>query len=158
MAECSARPYLKLIKSGIPGPSGSKSGRPAALRPSPLPTMRVSSVGPSAANPTRGELLVQLETLTRKPRSVKRKNLDSAEKDRPVLAKIPKLGASSSPPRRSERVQSPADEAPIVFSSPSPPESAAKAKNISGGAVEQPLAVMLITVWNPLAKNARPPP
>ena len=71
LAECPARPYAELIKLGIPGPSSLKPARPAALRPSPPSTMRVSPVGPSAATPTRGEVLAQLETLSRKPRSVK---------------------------------------------------------------------------------------
>ena len=35
LAECPARPYAKLIKSGIPGPSSLKPSRPASLRPSP---------------------------------------------------------------------------------------------------------------------------
>ena len=51
LAECPARPYAELIKSGIPGPS--KSARSGALRPSPSSTMRVSPVGPSSAHPTR---------------------------------------------------------------------------------------------------------
>ena len=68
----------------------------AALRPSPPSTMKVSPIGPSAAKPTKGELLAQLETLTRKPQSVKRKTLDSVEKNRPALVKVPKLGVSSS--------------------------------------------------------------
>ena len=96
LAECSPRPYAELIKSDIPDPSSSSSARSAALRPSPPSTMKVSPIGPSAANPTRGELLAQLKTLSRKPRSVKRKTPSSVEKDRPVLAKVPKLGASSS--------------------------------------------------------------
>ena len=45
LADCSARPYMELIKSGIPGPSGSKSAPPAALRPSPLPSMRFLPLG-----------------------------------------------------------------------------------------------------------------
>ena len=56
LAECSPRPYAELIKSDIPGPSSSRSAHSAALRPSPLSTMKVSPVGPSAVNPTRGEL------------------------------------------------------------------------------------------------------
>ena len=118
LAECPARPYSELIKSDIPGPSSSKSARSAALRPSPPSTMRVSSIGPSAANPTKGELLFQLGALSRNPRSVKRKALGSAEKDRPISAKVPKLGTSSSSPstlvqkpatpvRKTERAQSP---------------------------------------------------
>ena len=57
LAECPARPYAEIIKSGIPGPSSLKPARPAALRPSPPFSMRVSPIGPSAATPTRGELL-----------------------------------------------------------------------------------------------------
>ena len=71
LAECPPRPYAELIKSDIPGPSSSRSARSAALRPSPPSTMKVSPIGPSAAKPTKGELLTQLETLTQKPRSVK---------------------------------------------------------------------------------------
>ena len=98
LAECPPRPYAELIKSDIPSPSSSRSARSAALRPSPLSTMKVSPIGPSAAKPTKGELLARLETLSRKPRSVKQKTLDSVEKDRPALIKVPKLGASSSSP------------------------------------------------------------
>ena len=36
--------------------------------------------------------------------------------------------------------------------------SAAKAKSLLGGAVDQPLAVMPITVWNPPSKGVRSPP
>ena len=57
LAECPAHPYAELIKSDIPGPSSSRSTRSAALRPSPPSTMRVSPIEPSAANPTKGELL-----------------------------------------------------------------------------------------------------
>ena len=81
LAECLARHYAELIKSDIPGPSSSWSARSAALRPSPLSTTRVSPIGPSAANPTKGELLAQLETLSWKPRSVKRKTPGSTAKD-----------------------------------------------------------------------------
>ena len=101
--------------------------------------MRVSPIGPSAANPTKGELLAQLETLSRKPRSVKRKTPGSAEKYRPVLAKVQKLGASSSSPpthvREPERAQSPSFDAPAVLSSQPRSKSAAKAKSLLGGAV-----------------------
>ena len=129
LAECPARPYAELIKSSIPGPSNLKPARPAALRSSP-PSMRVSSIGPSATTPTRGELLAQLETLYRKPRSVKRKTSSFAEKGRPALAKVPRLGASSSssstPVQKPELAPSPVAEAPIVLSSQPPSKSAAK--------------------------------
>ena len=162
LAECPARPYAELIKSGIPGPSSLKPARPAALRPSPPSSMRVSDIGPSAATPTRGQLLAQLETLSRKPRSVKRKALGIAEKGRTALAKVPRLGASSSSPstpvQKPERAPSPAAEAPIVLSSQPPSKSAAKAKNLLGGSVEQLLAVVPITVWNPPTESVRSPP
>ena len=139
LAECSPRPYMELIKSNIPSPSSSRSTRSAALRLSPPSTMKVSPIGPSVANPTRGELLVQLERLSRKPRSVKRKTLGSVEKDRPVLAKVSKLGASSSSPSapvlKPKRAQSPPAEAPTVSSSQPHFRSAAKAKSLLGGAV-----------------------
>ena len=90
---------------------------------------------------------------------MKRKTPGSAEKDRPVLAKAPKLGASPiSSVRRPERAQSPVAEASMVMSSPPPSKSATKAKSLLGGAVEQPLAVMPITVWNPPSESARSPP
>ena len=54
LAECPSRPYAKLIKSDVPGPSSSRSTRSAALRPSPPSTMKVPPVGLSAAKPTRG--------------------------------------------------------------------------------------------------------
>ena len=162
LEECPARPYTELIKSNIPGPSSSKSARSGALRPSPPSTMRISLVRPSVANPTRGELLAQLETLSRKPRSVKWKTPGSAEKDQPVLAKVPKLGASLSSPSTSagkpERAQSPAAEAPMVLSSQPHSKSAAKAISLLSGAVEQSLAVMPITVWNLPSKSVRSPP
>ena len=94
LAECPARPYSELIKSGIPGPSNVRFASSSALRPLPPPTIGVSPVGLSAATPTRGEILVQLETLSRRPRSVKRKTPGSAGNDQPVLAKVSKLGAS----------------------------------------------------------------
>ena len=148
------------MKLDIPGPSSSRSTRSIDLRPSPPSTMRVSPIGPSTAKPTRGELLAQLEALSRKPQSVKRKTLGSAEKDQPTLAKVPKLGASSSSSsisvRKPEQALSPPAEVPIVLSSQPRPRSAVKEKGPSGKAVEQPLAIMPITVWNPPAKSVRP--
>ena len=57
LTECPPRPYAELIKSDIPDPSSSRSARSAVLRPSPPSTMKVSPVEPSAAKPTKGELL-----------------------------------------------------------------------------------------------------
>ena len=71
LAECPSRPYAELIKSDVPGLSSSRSTRSAAPRPSPPSTMKVPPVGPSTSKPTRGELLAQLEMVSRKPRSGK---------------------------------------------------------------------------------------
>ena len=81
LVECPSRPYTELIKSDIPSPSRLSSARSVASRSFPPSIMKAPPMGPSAANPTRGELLPQLETLSRKPRSVKRKNSGSFEKD-----------------------------------------------------------------------------
>ena len=112
--------------------------------------MKVSAIGPFVAKPTRGELLAQLETLSRKPRSVKQKTSDSVEEDQSALAKVPKLGASSSSPsthvRKPEWVQSPLVKAPTGLGLRSHPGSVVEAEGPLGGAVEQPLAVAPITV------------
>ena len=84
LAECSPLPYSELIISNIPGPSSLRSTLSAALRPSPPSAMKFSPVGPSAAKPTKGELLAWVEMLSQKSRSVKRKASVSVEKDRPA--------------------------------------------------------------------------
>ena len=94
LVECPARPYTELIKSDIPGPSNLRSARSTASRPLPPSTMGVSPIGLTAATPTRGEILVHLGALSRKPRSAKRKKSSSSEKDRSTPAKVQKLGAS----------------------------------------------------------------
>ena len=76
---------------------------------------------PSSAKPTKGELLARVETLSRKSRRVKRKTLDSVEKDGPAWGKVPKLGASSSSPSTHARMSgqkfSPPAEVPKASSS-----------------------------------------
>ena len=133
LAECPARPYVELTKSDIPSPSNLRSALSTASRPSPPSTMGVPPIGLSTATPTRGEILVQLGALSQKPRSAKRKNSSSTEKDRPVSAKVQKLGASSSSPsthvRKPERAPSPPSEAPITLSSQPRSRSTAKAEN-----------------------------
>ena len=145
LAECSPRTYSELIRSDIPEPSSLRSTRSAALRPSP----------PSVAKPTKEELLAWVEMLSRKSWSMKRKTSDSVEKDRPAWGKVPKLGASSSSPSTHVRVPGqvlpPPAEVPKALSSQPRSNSAAKAKDSSGRATEQPLEVMPITVWNPPA-------
>ena len=98
LAECLARPYAELIKSDIPGPSNLRSARSTASRPSPPSTMGVSPIGLTTATPTRGEILVHLGAMSRKPRSAKRKKSNSAEKDWPVPVKVQKLGVSLASP------------------------------------------------------------
>ena len=161
LAECPPRPYAELIKSDIPGPLSLRSARSDVLRPSPPSTMKISLIRPSATKPTKGELLARLEMLSWKPRSVKQKTLDSVEKDRPALVKVPKLGESSSSPsthvQKPEQALSPPVEVLKVLSSQPRPRFAAKAKGPSGKAVEQPLVMMPITIWNSPAKSVRPP-
>ena len=115
--------------------------------------MKISSIGPSVAKPTKGELLARVEMLSRKSRSVKQKTLDSVEKDRPAWGKVPKLEASFSSPSTQIRIPgqvlSPSAEIPKALSSQPRSISAAKAKDSLGRTVEQPLEVMPITVWNP---------
>ena len=100
LEECSARSYAELIKSNIPSSSSLLPARSIASRPSPLSTLGVFSFGPTAATPTRGEILVHLGATSRKPRSVKRKKTSSPEKDRPVSAKVQKVGVSPPSPVR----------------------------------------------------------
>ena len=161
LAECPARPYAELIKSDITGPSNLRYARSTASRSSPTPTMGVPPIGLSAATPTKGEILVQLGALSRKPRSAKRKNSSSIEKDRPVSAKVQKLGACSSSPsthvRKLEQVPSPPSEAPITLSSQPRSRSTAEAENPLGEAVGKPLAMMPIIVWNPSTRSVRSP-
>ena len=93
---------------------------------------------------------------------MKRKNSGSSEKDRPTSTKVLKLGVSPSSPsmhvRGLEPASSPPSEAFAILSSQPGSRSAAKAKGLLGRAVDQPLAVMPITVWNPPAKGVRSPP
>ena len=161
LAKCSPRTYSELIRSDIPGPSSLRSTRSVALRPSPPSSMKFSPVGPSVAKPTKGELLAQVETLSRKFRSVKRKTSDSFEKDRLAWGKVPKLGASSSSPSTHVQIPgqvlSPPVEVPKALSSQPCSSSAVKEKDSSGRAAEHPSEVMPITVWNPLAQSVEPP-
>ena len=225
LTECSARPYAELIKLNIPSSSSLMSARSSALRPSPPFALGVSSFGPTAATPTRGEILVHLGATSRKPWSAKRKNPNSSEKDRPIQAKVRKLGVSppspireseqespplvevqnsgaspSSPAQEPERASSPLVEvqklgasplspaqeperassplaevqklgasppspaqepemasSPLVLTSLPPSKPDVKAKGLSSAAVERPLTIMPLTVWNPPSDNAKSP-
>ena len=151
-----ARPYTELIRSDIPGPSNLRFARSSASRSSPASTLGFSPIGLTAATPTRGEILVHLGAMSRKPRSVKRKKSRSTEKDRPVSAKVQKLGVSPTA-QEPERASSPLAEAPMVLSPPPPSKPDVEAKSLLGAAVEQPLVIMPITVWNPPSENAKSP-
>ena len=152
-----ARPYAKLIKSGILGPSNLRFARSSASRFSHASTLGFSPIGLLTATPTRGEILVHLGAMSRKPRSVKRKKSRSTKKDWPIPAKVQKLGASPTA-REPERASSPLAEAPMVLIPPPPSKPDIEAKSLLGAAVEQPLAIMPITVWNPPSENAKSPP
>ena len=67
LAKCLPRAYSELIRSDIPGSSGSKSSRPSTLRPSPLSVMKFSRERPSVVKPTKGELQARVEALSRRP-------------------------------------------------------------------------------------------
>ena len=121
LAKCLPRAYFELIRLYVPGSSGSRSSRPATLRPSPPSVMKFSHDGPPVVKTTKGELQARVETLSRRPRSVKRKPLDSLEKGHPAWGKAPRLGSSSSSPSAHVRVQGqvlpPPDEVPRAPSS-----------------------------------------
>ena len=153
LAKCLPRAYSELIRLDIHRSSGSRSSGLATLRPSTPSVMKFSHDGPPVVKPTKGELLPQVETLSRRSRSVKWKTPDSLEKGRPTWGKVLRLGTSSSSPSTHVRVQGqvslPPAEVPKAPSSQLYSGSAAKAKDSSGRAAEPPLEVMPITVWSP---------
>ena len=71
LAKCLPRAYSELIRSDIPGSLGLKSSRPSTLRPSPPSVMKFSHEKPPIIKPTKGELRARVETLSRRPQSVK---------------------------------------------------------------------------------------
>ena len=152
-----ARPYAELIRSNILGPSNLRSARSSVSRSSLAATLGSSPIGLTAATPTRGEILVHLGVASRKPRSVKRKKLSSTEEDRPVLAKVQKLGASPTT-REPELASSPIAEAPMNLSPPISPKPDGGAKIPLSASIEQSLVVMPITVWNPPLEKVKSPP
>ena len=135
MEECSARSYAELIKSNIPSSSILLPARSSASRPSPLSTLGFFSFGPTDATPTRGEILVHLGATSRKHRSVKRKKPNSSEKDRPVPAKVQKLGVSPPFPVR-EPGQASQPLAEVQNSGGSPPSPAQELERASSPLVE----------------------
>ena len=128
---CFARSYSELIKSDIPSSSGLLPARSIASRPSPLSTLGIFSFGPTAATPTRGEILVHLGATSRKPQSVKRKKTSSSEQDRLVPAKVQKLGVSPPSPVREPGQASPplAEVQTLGTSPPSPAQELERASS-----------------------------
>ena len=111
------------------------SARSSASRPPPPFALGVSSFGLTAAAPTRGGILVHLGAISRKPRSAKRKNPNSSERDRPVPAKVQKLGVSPpSPVREPEQASSPLAE--VQNSGTSPPSPVPELERASSPLVE----------------------
>ena len=173
LSECSARSYAELLRSDIPGSSGLKSAGSSALRTSPPSTLGVFSFGLAAAAPTRGEILVHLEGISRKPRSVKRRKTDSPERDQPAPTKVQKLEAPSSLlVQRPERASSPlaslvleperdspllAEVPPVLGLLPSS-EPIAEAGNPSGEDGVQPLAAVPIAIRNVPSVSVESPP
>ena len=170
MTECSARSYAELLRSDIPTSSGLKKS--SILKPSPPSNLGIFSFGPAVAAPTRGEILVHLEGISRKPRSIKRKKIDSPKRDQPVRTKVRKLEAPSSPlVQRSERaspsvaspVLEPERDSPLLAEVPSilgplpfsEPTAEAGFPSSEGGT--HPLAAMPITVWKAPSENAKSP-
>ena len=74
LAKCLSRAYSEHIRSNIPGSSSSKSSRTPTLRPSPPSVMKFSHERPHVVKPTKGELQARVETLSKRPRSKKRKS------------------------------------------------------------------------------------
>ena len=139
LAKCLPCAYSELIRSDIPGSSGSKSSQPYTLRPSPPFVVKFSHGRPPVVKPTKGELQARVETLSRRSQSVKRKPQDSLERSHPAWAEAPRLGTSSSSPFAHVRVQGqvlpPPAEVPRAPSSQPRSASAAKAKDSPGRAM-----------------------
>ena len=173
LTECSARSYAELLRSDAPSPSGLKSAKYSALKPSPPSTLGVFSFGPAAAAPTRGEILIHLEGISRKPRSVKRRKTNSPERDRSAPTKVQRLEAplsllvqrperASSP--RASPVSQPERDSPLLAEvspvlGPLPPsDPIVEAGNPSGEDGTQLLAVVPITVWKAPSESAKSSP
>ena len=147
LVRCHPWAYSELIRSDIPGTSGTKPARlpalrsspPSAMKPSLPPVSKSSSSSafePLIAKPTRGELRTRLEVLAKKKTSVKWKTPASPEGCPPPLSrgKILKVG---------------------VYSSPS---STVGVRDPSRRAAEPPLEVLPISVWSSMSQGVEPPP
>ena len=155
LTECSARSYSELLRSDAPSSSGLKSAKSSALKSSPSSSLGVFPSGPAAAAPTRGEILIHLEGIARKPRSAKRKRTGSPKRDQPVRIKVRKLEAPSSPlSERPERSPPTSAEVPLPPSS----EPVAETGSPTDEGPAQPLAALPITVWKAPSEDAKTSP
>ena len=158
LVKCSSRTYSELIRSEIPRPSGAKSSRPSALRPSQSSVMKTS----------REELQARVEFLVKKKRSAKRKVLATPESSHTTRGKVPKLGESSltssireqgslgqfwarghmpHPVVEVSEVAGPQLCSPCAVVPKSPPKRT----------VEPPLDILPISVWSPSEQSAELP-
>ena len=155
LTECPARSYSELLRSDAPSSSGLKSAKSSALKSSPSSSLGVFPSGPAAAAPTRGEILIHLEGIARKPRSAKRKRTGSPKRDQPVRIKVRKLEAPSSPLfERPERSPPTSAEVPLPPSS----EPVAETGSPTDEGPAQPLAALPITVWKAPSEDAKASP
>ena len=104
LAKCLPHVYSKLMRSNIPGSSGSTSSRPAILRSLSPSVMKPSHVKLPVAKLTKEELMARVEMLSLRSRSAKRKTPDSLEKSRLAWGKVPRLGTFLSSPSTHTRV------------------------------------------------------
>ena len=157
-AKCSLQKYSEFIRSDIPGPFGTKSSRPSALRPSQSSVMK----------PSWEELQAQVEFLTKKKRSAKRKVPAAPEKSHATRGKVSKFGASSSPSTIRERGSSgqlwvrgqmphPVAEVSEVIGPQLHSPRAAVAKIPPGRIIEPPLDILPISFWSCSVQSAELP-
>ena len=169
LGKCRPWAYSDLIKSEISGPSGMSPSYSPYLR-SPLPpSIETSPGGPFAVKPTREKLKAHVELLAKKRRSVKRKARAPLESSLSARGKTPKLGASVPPSPTKER----GSHAQVMVRGQALP-SLAKVSEVAGAQCRSPsvsgakgysrrdvgplLNVFHISIWSPLAQNAKPSP
>ena len=152
-----ARPYAELIRSDIPGPSNLRSATSSASRSSPATALGSSPIGLTAATPTKGEIFGSFGGGVSKAPECEKEKPSSTKEDRPVSAKVQKLGASPTA-REPERASSPLAEALMILSPPISSKPDGGAKSPLNVVAEQSLVVMPITIWNPPLEKVQSPP
>ena len=126
----------------------------SSVKDQPVPA-KIQKMGVSPPSPVREQErasppLAEVQNSGASPPSPAREQ----ERGSSPLAEVQKSGASPPfPAQEPERASS-----PLVLTSLPPSKPDVKAKDLSDAAVEQPLTVMPITVWNPPSDNAKSPP